>query len=159
VALARIIWHEQFGRPLDILPYSAARSDPPPKAVLLIGDKVVNHKPIGFDIQTDLGLAWKSLTSLPFVFAVWAAPRDRVADADELSAALCRARDSGVVAAGLIAEDYGPGLGWPVALARRYLTTRLKFTLGPRQREGMTRFLALAKRYELISASKELSFT
>ena len=158
VALARIIWHEQYGRRLDIVEYGAAHADRPPEAILLIGDKVVNNRLIGYDIQIDLGLAWKSLTTLPFVFAAWAAPRAGDIDVDGVATVLSRARDAGVAAAGLIAEDLGPGLGWPVALARRYLTTRLKYTLGPRQREGMARFLALAKRYELASPTKELVF-
>ena len=40
-------------------------------AMLLIGDKVVTREPRGMGFQLDLGAAWKELTGLPFVFAVW----------------------------------------------------------------------------------------
>ena len=49
--------------------------------VLLIGDKVVHNDLADFDIEIDLGGAWKSLTGLPFVFAVWAADRNLNTDA------------------------------------------------------------------------------
>jgi chorismate dehydratase len=128
--------------------------------MLLIGDKVVKRpgssRLIGYDIETDLGSAWKSLTSLPFVFAVWASPRGLAVE--ELARRLSRARDLGVQSAEMIAEDMAPGLGWPVQLAKRYLTARLKFTLGPRQRRGLARFLELAREHELVAAGQELVF-
>jgi chorismate dehydratase len=120
----------------------------------LIGDKVVNNTLIDYDIETDLGSAWKSLTSLPFVFAVWAAPRGL--DVSRLAPRLSRARDAGVESAELIAADFGPGLHWPVTLAKRYLTKRLKFTLGPRQMAGMTKFFELTRRHGLIAAHKDV---
>ncbi|MBI4718787.1 MAG: menaquinone biosynthesis protein [Planctomycetes bacterium] len=156
VALARVIWLEMFGRPLEVLPYTGHEDADVCEAVLLIGDKVVTHKLIDFDRQTDLGAAWKSLTSLPFVFAVWAAPRN--AEVSALARRLSAARDAGVAAARLIAADFGPSMGWPVALAVRYLTSRLKFTLGERQRQGMIRFLELARKHDLVPASSELEF-
>ena len=156
VALAQIIWREHYGQTLEIIPFGSVRSADECEAVLLIGDKVVNHGLIGFDVQTDLGSAWKSMTSLPFVFAVWAAPRGF--DGSTLAPLLSQARDRGVASAAAIAADFGPALGWPVALAQRYLTARLKFTLGDRQREGMARFLALAKSHDLVDSDKELEF-
>ncbi|MGB2987207.1 MAG: menaquinone biosynthesis protein [Phycisphaerae bacterium] len=156
VALARIIWQELYGRRLRIAPFQGRETVEECEAVLLIGDKVVNHTLIGYDIETDLGSAWKSLTSLPFVFAVWAAPCE--VDVTRLAQRLSEARDAGVVSAELIAADFGPGLGWPVALAKRYLTDRLRFTLGPRQRLGMVRFLELAKANDLVASMQELVF-
>lgn len=156
VALAQIIWRELYGRRLEILPFRGNESVQECEAILLIGDKVVNNTLIEYDIETDLGSAWKSLTSLPFVFAAWAMQRDT--DMGDLASRLSRARDRGVELASVIAEDVGPGLGWPVALARRYLTTRLKFDLGPRQRAGMGRFLELARAHHLVAVEGELVF-
>jgi chorismate dehydratase len=156
VALATIIWRETHGRTLDILPFSGDETVEACEAVLLIGDKVVNNTLIDFDIQTDLGSAWKSLTGLPFVFAVWAAPR--LTEVSGLGLRLARARDLGVESAELIAADYGPAMGWPVALAKRYLTTRLKFTLGPRHRLGMETFLELTKKHGLVGSAQEIVF-
>lgn len=156
VALAKIIWHEHFGAALETVPFRGDESRDTCDAILLIGDKVVTHKPRDYEIETDLGSAWRSLTSLPFVFAAWAAPR--AADVTEMAACLSAARDQGVAAAKMIAADLGPGMGWPVALAQRYLTSRLKFTLGSSQRAGMSRFLELAKRHNLVTFARELVF-
>lgn len=156
VALARIIWRELYGHDIEIVTYAGTESIDECEAVLLIGDKVISNTLVDYEIETDLGSCWKSLTGLPFVFAAWAAPMDMNTEAlaDRLSAA----RDAGVSSAELIAADFGPGLNWPVTLAKRYLTKRLKFTLGPRQREGMTRFLELAKAHELVEPKQELVF-
>jgi chorismate dehydratase len=156
IVLARIIWQELFGRSLTITPFRGNESLDECEGVLLIGDKVVNQNLIEHDIQTDLGAAWKTLTSLPFVFAVWAAPPH--VSLGDLPARLSRARDRGVETAALIAEDFGPGLGWPVALARRYLTGRLKFHLGEPQREGMRRFFELARKHELLAVERQPVF-
>ena len=156
VVLARIIWQELYGQQLDVVPLVESKPADAYEAILLIGDKVVNNSLIEHDIETDLGSAWKSLTSLPFVFAVWAAQRRL--DVTELSAKLSRARDAGLESAALIAEDFGPGLGWPVTLAKRYLTARMRFTLGPRQRAGMAKFFEFARRHHLADANRELVF-
>jgi len=155
VALARVIWAEAYGRELTVQPFTGAdRSQC--EGVLLIGDKVVSHRLTEFDIETDLGSAWKSLTGLPFVFAVWATEQDTALG--DVDARLSGARDRGVATAQAIAENFGPGMGWPVRLATRYLTSRLKFHLGPRQRQGMERFLELAKKHQLVGVERELVF-
>ena len=156
VALARILWKELYARDLEVVPYLGTETAAECEAVLLIGDKVVGNSLIEYETETDLGSAWKSLTSLPFVFAAWAGPRG--SDVSELAVHLSNARDQGVASAAMIAEDVAPGLGWPVTLAKRYLATRLKFDLGERQRAGMARFLELAKRENLVPTNRELVF-
>ena len=156
VVLAKILWKELYARPLDVVPYTGHEKVDECEAVLLIGDKVVSNTLVDYDIETDLGSAWKSLTSLPFVFAVWAAPAGL--DVSQLSRRLSQARDAGVASAELIAADCGPGLGWPVTLAKRYLTARMKFTLGPRQRLGIAEFLKFARADDLIGATGQLVF-
>lgn len=157
VALARIIWPELFGAAIEIVPFAGEHPTADYEAVLLIGDKVVTNRLIGFDHQLDLGQAWKSLTSLPFVFAVWAAPKE-VRDVTWIARRLSIARDAGVAGAKMIAADFGPGMGWPVTLAERYLTTRLKFGLGANQRRGMARFFELARKHDLVPAAQELIY-
>ena len=141
---------------MEILPLGDCRSIDDCEAILLIGDKAVTAKPSRHEIETDLGSAWKSLTSLPFVFAVWAAPREL--DVSALAQLLSNARDRGVRSAEMIAADFGPGMGWPVMLAKRYLTTRIKYYLGSRQRTGMAKFLELAKKHDLVAPQRELVF-
>lgn len=148
IALSRVLWKETYGTNLEIIPFDRTEPMHDVQAVLLIGDKVINHNLVDFEIETDLGSAWKSLTGLPFVFAAWAAPKEL--DASLLAAKLSRARDVGVQSADLIAADFGPGMGWPVTLAKRYLTARLKFKLGPREKTAMTRFFQLARQFEIV---------
>lgn len=158
VALARIVWRERYGVDLNVLPFLGTETLAECEGVLLIGDKVVNNTLLDYEIETDLGSAWKTLTSLPFVFACWAAPRDLGGDVAALAMRLSQARDAGVAAAKMIAADLGPGLGWPVTLAERYLTARLKFTLGDRQRKGLARFLDLARQYDIVPSAQEFVY-
>lgn len=156
VALAGIIWQELYETQLETVPFAGNETLDECEAILLIGDKVVANTPVDFGIQTDLGSAWKSLTDLPFVFAVWAAPR--AAEVGELAERLSRAKNEGVATAELIAADLGPAMGWPVPLAKRYLTTRLTFTLGQRQRQGMAKFIELARAHRIVPYGRELVF-
>ena len=212
VVLASVIWREKFGRQLTLIPFNAGtipnrqsktrnpQSTIPNdcQAVLLIGDKVIQSSSTGMGLETcstpvDLGATWKSLTGLPFVFAVWAKPADatesrRVRCADhavddrtpemvrtadptvasetvrpadhtlEIAQTLAAARDAGVARAAEIAVQEGPKRGWPVDLARRYLTDHLSFTLTDRHREGMRRFLELARRHSILAPTGELVF-
>jgi len=151
VLLARLLWREVFGVEIEIRPLDAqveALEHLP--AVLLIGDKVVDPRRTGFAYKVDLGGAWKQLTGLPFVFAVWARRADKAADiADQrpnrvaLATLLSQARDRGVRRAGQIAETDGPVAGWPVELARRYLTRCLRYRLDARAVEGVETFVRL----------------
>jgi len=51
-------------------------------AVLMIGDKVFEHEH-KYRYVYDLGMLWKEMTGLPFVFAVWAAHTDTSLEADK----------------------------------------------------------------------------
>ncbi len=156
VALAQVIWLQQFGRRLNIVQLDDSIDRTQCDAILLIGDKVITSHLPHLDMQIDLGSAWKSLTGLPFVFAAWAADQDY--DAGNLDNALAAARDRGVKNANEIASNIGPGLGWPVELAQRYLTHRLRFTITPRHKEGLTRFITLAQEFDLVPNKQELVF-
>jgi len=139
VALARVIWSRLHRRTLRIVPLPDRDDLADCQAVLLIGDKVVSADVCGFGYDVDLGGAWKTLTGLPFVFAVWATPEpDRFG---WLAEALSEARDRGLASARRIAERDGPGLGWPVPAAVEYLTSKLSFTLTPKFQHGMDLFL------------------
>ena len=160
VALARIIWQGLYGCRLRIAPFLGHETVDDCEAILLIGDKVVDKPGMArlaeYNIETDLGSAWQSLTSLPFVFAAWAAPHG--VDVTGLARRLSHARDLGVESAATIAAEFGPASGWPVELAKHYLTTRLEYTLGPRQRLGMAKFLELAKTCGLVGSTQALAF-
>ena len=156
VALASVIWQEMFNQRLAIFPVNEATDFSACEAVLLIGDKVIQDSLMDFNIEIDLGGAWKALTGLPFVFAVWATRQDYAHD--DLSRLLTRARDAGVACADRIAADVGPGLGWPIELARDYLTHRLRFTLTAEHLEGMKLFFEMVQRQALVPDMQEVVF-
>ncbi len=143
VALAYLVWLHHYERRLELRPLT----DMPAEAcdsVLLIGDKVVTTPLMEHTYDIDLGGAWRALTGLPFVFAVWAAPARQARP--ELAGVLSAARDRGVSRAREIAREFAPARGWPRELAEDYLTRTLSFMLTARHREGMRRFMELAAR-------------
>jgi chorismate dehydratase len=151
VALARVLWRELFGRDLDIRPLDAVADQPTTDGILLIGDKVVDPHRVWFGYEIDLGAAWKELTGLPFVFALWA----RRSDADptrleQLDLILRAARDRGVARAAHIAATHGAARGWPQVQAERYLTDFLRFRLEPRFFDGINHFARLCAVSDLV---------
>ena len=90
----------------------------------------------------DLGDEWLKHTSLPFVFALWAARREAV---EELAAygvhgALLQSKADGQAALDQLARAYAPRLGLPVGVCARYLAD-LRFDLTEWDREGLECFL------------------
>jgi chorismate dehydratase len=174
VALAAVLWPELFGHPLmvqTIDPQSESASEF--ESVLLIGDKVVDNERGQWAYEMDLGGAWRQHTGLPFVFAVWATPNSQWRTASrELSVAagadpvnrqslfdiLNSSRDRGVTRAAAIAREQGPAHGWPVELAIRYLTHRLKYRIDSRMIEGANRFAAMCTRAGLAPADATISW-
>lgn len=142
VLLARLIWRRLYGISPGTHPLAAGDDPGGHDAVLLIGDRVVADAPYGFTYQMDLGGAWKALTGLPFVFAVWAAHEERASE--PLGRLLSSARDRGVARAAEIAAEEGPGRGWPPAVAKTYLTRNLSFRVTERHREGLHTFFRWA---------------
>jgi len=107
----------------------------PGDAFLLIGDKVFDHEG-RFTYSYDLARAWRELTGLPFVFAVWvAAPQV----GEEYLAALNAALGYGVqhipqavAASAHAAKDY----------AVDYLTRNIDFRLDQAKRRSLALFLS-----------------
>jgi len=164
VALARIILAELYGiqpkftllpgthgePPLTPSPCNQGEGwgEAPSSAMLLIGDKVVCQEPPDHPYQLDLGSAWKDLTGMPFVFAVWVA-RNGIFLHD-LPARLATARQTGLAHADEIVRQYAVPRGWPADLALQYLTGYLKYEIGEKQLATITRFHELAAKYGLI---------
>jgi chorismate dehydratase len=119
-----------------------------PETVLLIGDKVVVDAPPEhrYPHQLDLGDAWKRLTGLPFVYAVWACREDQAGSREVRTAAaiLDRQRRHNATRLDWIVSHHASEHRWPPALAAEYLGSRLRFEVGPREREAVARFGAEA---------------
>lgn len=125
-----------------------------PETLLLIGDKVVTDSPpaVRYPYQLDLGEAWRSLTGLPFVYAVWMC---RAGEADEsrirtAAAILDRQRRHNLTRLDWIITTRAPEHRWPADLARTYLGQLLRYEVGPRERDAVSRFFEEAARLGLI---------
>jgi chorismate dehydratase len=162
-ALLRVILNQQFGLTPEFVEFDAreriahARDEDAsstaeaaewPESMLLIGDKVVTDSPpaVRYPHQLDLGEAWKQLTGLPFVYAVWACLESN-ADSPRVRAAatlLDRQRRHNASRLDWIITHRAPARGWPIDLAQRYLHDLLRYEIGPRERQAIERFFDLA---------------
>ena len=172
VALARVLLAERYGVWPRVVGFNALErvalggqeveqdADGWPATLLLIGDKVVTHSPpaVRYPHQLDLGEAWKGLTGLPFVYASWMcraealetdAGRRRIALA---AAMLDRQRRHNATRLDWLVRQWAPGARWPVDLAQRYIGELLRYEVGPREREGVTRFFELCGRHGIVDA-------
>lgn len=148
VALARIILKERYGLSPEFIDLRRA-TGAPGEARLLIGDKVVCEEPAGFEHQLDLGAAWKEMTGLPFVFAVWVA-REGV-DLGDLPERLERAKRDGLAHVHEIIERHAIARGWPPGIALQYLTLYLNYDVGPRQLQAIELFFRKAAAHGIIA--------
>jgi len=156
--LARILLHKLFGLRPPVIDFDAreriASSPRPatgtlddawPPTLLLIGDKVVTDSPpaVRYPHQLDLGQAWRELTGLPFVYAVWMCRADRAGDPEIALAAqlLDRQRRHNRTRLDWIVARRAPEHRWPLDLAARYLGSYLRYDVGERERAAIERFL------------------
>ena len=117
------------------------------EAAVLIGDAALRaslHDAPRLGLQVhDLGLMWKEWTGLPFVFAVWAARRDFLADQPAAVADVHRSflasRDLSLEEVEKVAEQAARWEAFDADLLRRYFTT-LDFSLGAEQLAGIAEF-------------------
>lgn len=125
-------------------------------AAVRIGDKAL-FEPLPADCQAwDLGEIWTRATTLPFVFAVWAA-RSGVVDR-ELYRLLHASRRAGSAAVDEIAESWSWRGRRDPALAGDYLRRAIRYRLGSAEMQGLSTFLGAAATLGLIDAVPELRF-
>ena len=158
-ALARVWLDAAHGvRPsrIEPLPLGVPIEESTADAVLLIGDRAmtVDHRP--FAEVVDLAEAWKAMTGLPFVFALWVA-RPAV-DLGELPEALERCRAEGLTHADDLAREFGPKLGLDFATCYDYLTKVLSYDLGEPELAGLRRFARMAAGLGLVPEGASLVF-
>ena len=149
VALARILFAEKYGIHPMFEDWSVGK-DHPAQARLLIGDKVVCEEPPGYEHQLDLGQAWRDLTGLPFVFAVWMV-REGI-DLRDLPARLEQAKREGLANIDSIVRKHAEPRGWPAGVAMQYLLYYLKFDIGDRQLQAIRLFHQLAAKHHLVAS-------
>ncbi|MCC6590507.1 MAG: menaquinone biosynthesis protein [Bryobacterales bacterium] len=146
VQLTRVILRHRYGvepqlvsMPPDLRPM-LDRAD----AALLIGDAALRVVPNELPyLVLDLGEEWWKLTGLPMVFALWSGPADQVEPliargVEEVFRGSLRygqAHMSDIVAKESSARHFAP------ELVLRYLTEYIKFDIGPREQQGLEKFL------------------
>ncbi len=153
VILCQVILSKLIGVRPTIVPFDArerverqgnAEANEFPAALLLIGDKVVTDGPpaVRYPYQLDLGEAWKKLTGLPFVYAMWMCRSERADDQAVQTAAMLLDRQlrHNLTRLDSIISARAPEHRWPLDLARHYLGELLRFRVGAREREAVGRF-------------------
>jgi len=150
VALLQVLMQRRFGVRIECIPSTPRHLDTstPSDALLLIGDKVVTDAPPAHDFphQLDLGAAWKELTGLPFVYAVWMC---RAGEEDSLkvraaAAMLDRARRHNAMRMDWLVASHAESRGWQPQPAAEYLGSLLKYDVGEPERAAVDKFLGWA---------------
>ncbi len=161
VALLRVLLSELHGLKPEVVAFDArgrAEEGTPdsPEAMLLIGDKVVNDAPSAqaYPYQLDLGEAWKGLTGLPFVFAVWMTKRGT--DLGGLPGQLDEQRLRNAKQIEAIADRHAASHGWDIGQAHNYLERVLSYRVGDEQVRAIECFAGYAAELGLIENARAL---
>jgi chorismate dehydratase len=115
-----------------------------PDAAVTIGDRALQVQPSGFN--RDLSEAWRDMTGLPFVFAVWACRKGHPRRTD-MSRILRAALDEGMRNAHALAAEQSAALGLPVERCLRYMTTSIRYRIGEREHRAMRTFESMIRRH------------
>jgi chorismate dehydratase len=113
-------------------------------AVLVIGDRALHWRARGVPFL-DLADAWTRLTGLPFVFAVWGAREETCSRHPGLGAMLDASFEAGRRALDALARRAAEDGPLDAAGFGVYLTRRIRYGLGPAERQGLRTFLELAR--------------
>jgi len=151
IALLKILMAEVWGVGPDLVVRQADSRGVEPgfDGALLIGDPALCVDRSGFEV-VDLAAAWRRLTGLPFVFAVWATRPGLSAEAlsgyfeDSLQRGLAdldRLIDEAAAAQGLIPSE-----------VRSYLTENLRFVMEGEEVAGLREFFRRAGKHGLAPA-------
>lgn len=158
VVLCRVLLKRLYGVSAGVEAFEAGGvGGRMPEVVLLIGDKVVTGAPPmdDYPYQLDLGEAWKGLTGLPFVYAMWLCRAERTDDPaiHRAAALLDRQRRHNGSRLDWIVAAQAQRHGWPRDLAARYLGGLLRYEVGAREREAVGRFFEMAAEEGLVGSS------
>jgi len=138
VALLRILCEHHFRIRPEFVPMPPDRANmlAACDAALLIGDK--GFEPGEGLYIVDLGTAWRDLTQLPFVYALWIGPRARMDS--KLQRALESAMEWGTARIPEIAASTAVDHGTDPARALHYLRDVMRFDWNERHEAGFRAF-------------------
>ncbi len=126
-------------------------------ATLLIGDAALRS---AFEDPTphfDLGRLWLDRTSLPMVFAVWAAPEPLAEGLIDLEHSLVASVRLARSEPERLARQASETHGYPAGFLARYFE-KLRYSFGPRERAGLYAFFEMARDVGELSHVPELRF-
>lgn len=163
IVLLRILLKEIYDIEPEVIDYNArehvAENKPMewPKAMLLIGDKVVTDSPpaVRYPHQLDLGAVWANMTELPFVFAAWMAKKTTSLEKLRPAAiTLDRQRRANAMCIDRIISKSVDSRHWPDDLARTYLSEYLAYEWTDKRRKGLELFFEMSEKHGLIENLK-----
>lgn len=144
VRLLRVLLAERGLKP-EFKPLPADALHEPPDNLMLIGDPALDFLFSGREHAIwDLGAAWYEMTSLPFVFAVWALRRGLENTA--LRRQLREARDFGLDTLDHLIRSRTE---YTLDFRKDYFGWHLHYHLGADERRGIARFMALLEKHGL----------
>ena len=144
VSLLKVLLAERGLRPAFV-PLGSYAEAAQHDAVLLIGDPALDFLRAPHEHTLwDLGAAWMELTSLPFVFAVWALRRG--VDTTEVRRALREAKVFGLETLDHIIASRPE---YDLEFRRDYLSWHIHFHLGTDEKRGLNRFIELLRKHDL----------
>ena len=124
-------------------------------AALLIGDTALYCRR-KTQLRRDLGSDWRELTGQPFVFAFWAGREGAIGAAE--TELLMRSLQQGLMNIQKIAANYESPLGGSAELNERYLSEKLRYSLGDAELTGLKLFFIKAWEHGLIDGVPRLRF-
>ena len=134
-ALAAILMKHHFNVAPEFGSFSESQS---PNAKIVIGDKALCSSPAPHG-DYDLAGEWKTMTGLPFVFAVWACRND-CPYSPELARILQVSLEKGREMIDQLADAQAQRLGIPLEQCKEYLTNIIQYHLGQLEIDGMNMF-------------------
>ncbi len=150
VALLHILLAELYHLEIELEPAPPCAAGVPPgyDGALIIGDPALKVDRRLFEV-VDLAAAWRELTGLPFVFAVWAVRREKRKPGIEQY--FERSLTAGLAALERIGEEAAAEQGLPLADVHRYLRQNLRFRLDVEEISGLREFFRRASEHGLTS--------
>ncbi len=165
VALASIVFAEQFGVSPNVLPFDGSTSsrDQYPDTLLLIGDKTIANAPpeSSHPHHLDLGAAWRNMTGLPFVYAAWmcrAGEYDMRPEVRTIVALLDRQRRRNNMRMEWSAAQSAGAHGWASDAAHDYMANELRYDLDEDAKSSIGQFFEQAANAGMIPAVKPIAW-
>jgi chorismate dehydratase len=130
-ALAELLLKKHYGRSVEMVGGAA-------DAVVVIGDRALLSDPAPAG-DIDLAEAWKEMTGLPFVFAVWAVRKD-FSEIETVTKIAKKAYHAGLQSLEEIAARYANEFGNSTGFWLDYLNDTIHYELGEREMDGLEQF-------------------